>query len=72
MNKVDEAWQALKKLAPDEQERMAEVILAFAAQSDDIQLSDEQVADIETRMRDRDAPTITIEEVRAHMRKLRS
>ena len=70
MNKIDEAWQALKKLPPHEQERMADLILDFAAQSDDIQLSDEQVADVEARMRDRDAPTITIEELRARMRKL--
>jgi len=72
MNKIDEAWQILKNLPVAEQERMADVILAFAAQSDDIQLSDEQISDVEARMRDRDAPTITMEELRARMRKLRS
>ncbi len=70
MNKIDEAWQALKKLPPDQQERAAEFILDFVAQSDDVRLTDEQVADVEARMHDRNDPTITMEELRDRMRKL--
>jgi putative addiction module component (TIGR02574 family) len=69
MNKIDEAWQVLKKLPPKDQERMAEVILGYyASQTSDLHLTDEQVAEVEARMRDRDAPTLTIEEVRAHFK----
>jgi putative addiction module component (TIGR02574 family) len=67
MNKIDEAWQALKALPQAEQERLAEVILDYVAQPQESLLSDEQVAKIEARMRDRDAPTMTIAEVRAHL-----
>jgi putative addiction module component (TIGR02574 family) len=67
MNKIDEAWQALKALPQAEQERLAEVILDYVAQPQESLLSDEQVAKIEARMRDRDAPTMTIDEVRAHL-----
>jgi putative addiction module component (TIGR02574 family) len=67
MNKIDEAWQALKALPQAEQERLAEVILDYVAQPQESLLSDEQVAKIEARVRDRDAPTMTIDEVRAHL-----
>lgn len=71
MNKIDEAWQALKKLPPQEQERLADVILDLAAQgSSDVQISDEQLADLELRMADKDAETMTLEEFRDRVRKL--
>ncbi len=68
MNKLDEAFQALKQLPLDEQERAADLMLAFAAQQCDFQLSDEQVAEIERRMREETPKTFTVDEVRQHFR----
>ena len=68
MNKLDEAFQALKQLPPDEQERAADLMLAFAAQQYDFQLSDEHVAEVERRMREENPKTFTIAEVREHFR----
>jgi putative addiction module component (TIGR02574 family) len=71
MNKIDEAWQAFKRLAPEEQERLADVILNFAAYNDSsIQLSDEQVADIERRLADQDDQEISLDEFRARVKAL--
>lgn len=71
MNKIDEAWQVLKKLPAHEQERMANAILDFAAQGDsDLQISDEQLADLEQRMADKNAASMTLEEFRKRVRKL--
>jgi putative addiction module component (TIGR02574 family) len=69
MTKLELAISELKKLPPDEQERMADFILVYyASQTSDLRLTDEQVAEVEARMRDRDAPTFTMEEVRAHFK----
>jgi putative addiction module component (TIGR02574 family) len=70
MNKIDEAWQALKKLPPEEQERMADAILNYAAQTPEVHLTDEQVAEVRRRLQDKNAKTITLEEFNARVRKL--
>lgn len=70
MNKIDEAWTALKKLPPKEQERLAEAILDLAAHADDLQLDDEQVAEIDRRVRDTDAKTLSLDEFRELVGKL--
>ncbi len=70
MTKLDEAFQLLKHLPPHEQERAAEMMFHFAAQQSDLQLSDEQVADLERRMSEKNPKTMTIQEVRAHFRNL--
>jgi putative addiction module component (TIGR02574 family) len=70
MNKIDEAWTALKKLPPEEQERLAEAILDLAAHADDLQLDDEQVAEIDRRVRDTNAKTLSLNEFRELVGKL--
>jgi putative addiction module component (TIGR02574 family) len=72
MNKIDETWALLKRLPSEKQEIAAEAILDFAAESDGLQLSAEQVAEVERRLQDRKASTLTIEEFRAGVRKLGS
>jgi putative addiction module component (TIGR02574 family) len=70
MNKVDEAWAALRKLPAQEQERLADAILDYAAGIDDSYvLTDEQVAEVERRLADKNAPTLTLEEARRHLAK---
>jgi putative addiction module component (TIGR02574 family) len=70
MTKLEEAFQAIQKLPAAEQERMADIILDFAAQADDIRLSDEQLADLEQRMNDESDGEMTLGEFRARVRKL--
>ena len=70
MTKIDEAWQALQTLPARDQERAAEFILDFVAQSGDIQISDEQLAELERRMSDPNPEFLTMDEVRARLRKL--
>jgi hypothetical protein len=59
MNKIDNAWAVLKKLPPHEQERAADAILDYAAAADGPILSDTQVREVEQRLADAEAETIT-------------
>lgn len=70
MNKIDEAWQALKALPQAEQERLAEVILEAATQPGDLKLSDAQIAEIERRRNDPNAQFLSLEEFRERVGKL--
>ena len=70
MNKIDEAWKALKELPPEEQERLADAILDYAWQTSDVQLTDEQVAEVRRRLEDKNAETIPLEELRARLIRL--
>ncbi len=70
MNKIDEAWQALKKLPAEEQERMADAILDSVAREHRYVLTEEQVAEVRRRLQDKNAKTITLEEFNARVRKL--
>jgi putative addiction module component (TIGR02574 family) len=73
MNKLNNAWQALKKLPPEQQERAADALLDFAAQaSSDLQLSDDQAAEVERRLGDKSASGMTLDEFRARVGKLGS
>jgi putative addiction module component (TIGR02574 family) len=68
MSKIDEACAALKTLPPEDQERLADLILDLAAQSDaNYQLTDEQIAEIDRRMADPNPEYISLEEVRARL-----
>lgn len=53
--------------APEQQERAAAVLVEIesGAGDDDWTISDEDVAEIERRMADTDAPTMSLEEFRA-------
>lgn len=70
MNKIDEAWKALKEMPPEEQERLADAILDYAAQAPDVHLTGEQVAEVRRRFQDKNAETITLEVFNARVRKL--
>jgi hypothetical protein len=72
MNKIDEAWALLKRLPADKQELAADAILDFATESSDLLLSDEQVTEIERRLQDKDAKSLTLDEFRSRVRKLAS
>jgi hypothetical protein len=67
MNKIDDAWAALKKLSPDEQDLAAEAILDYADRTQDFGLSDEQVAEVKSRMQEADPKTITVGELRSRI-----
>jgi putative addiction module component (TIGR02574 family) len=70
MNKIDEAWAALRKLPVREQERLAEAILDFAAGSGDTYvLTDEQAAEVERRLADPNPKYLSMPEARARLGK---
>ncbi len=71
MNKIDEAFQVLKQLSPDEQDRAADLMLAFAAQQSNLSLSEEQLADLEQRLSEENPKMLSMDEVREHFRALR-
>ena len=49
---------------------MADAILNYAAQTPEVHLTDEQVAEVRRRLQDKNAKTITLEEFNARVRKL--
>ena len=71
MNKIDNAWAVLKKLSPREQECAADAILDYAAAADGPTLSDAQAREVERRLADPDAETITAAELRSRITRQR-
>jgi|ThiBio_1000_plan_1041568.scaffolds.fasta_scaffold03371_6 putative addiction module component (TIGR02574 family) len=70
MNKIDEAWAALRKLPLDQQERLANSILDMVAAGDHgLEISDAQAAELGRRLADPDPKYLSMSEVRARMRK---
>jgi hypothetical protein len=67
MNKIDDAWVALKKLSPREQEIAADAILDYAAQDTALHLSDEQEDEVRRRLEDTQAATVTPAELRRRL-----
>jgi putative addiction module component (TIGR02574 family) len=70
MNKIKKAWAELMKLPEGEQEVAAEAILDYTSEAQRVELSDEQAAEVERRLADPAAETLTITEFRARLRKL--
>ena len=70
MNKIEKAWAELMKLPRGEQEVAAEAILDYTSGGQRIELSDEQAAEVERRLAEPSAATLTITEFRARLRKL--
>ncbi|MGH6872626.1 MAG: hypothetical protein ACREHE_14085 [Rhizomicrobium sp.] len=70
MNKIDEAWKAVKLLPKDKQEIAADALLDFAAQNDELELSDDQAAEIERRRREKSPKTMTLDEFSNRVKKL--
>jgi len=67
MNKIDEAWKALKELSPEEQERLADAILDSVAREHPYVLTDEQLAEVRRRRADPNPEYVTLEEARARL-----
>jgi len=67
MNKIDDAWVALKRLSPHEQEIAADAILDYAAQDTALHLSDEQEDEVRRRLEDTQAATVTPAELRRRL-----
>ena len=70
MNKLEQAWEELKKLSQGEQETAAAAILDFAARDRDVELTDEQVVEVERRLADPNPTYLTLSQVREHFNKL--
>ena len=70
MSKIEQAWAELQKLPESEQEIAATAILDFAARDRDVELSDEQVAEVERRLADPNPQYLTLAQVREHFKKL--
>jgi hypothetical protein len=69
MNKIDDAWEVLKRLSPREQEQAADAILDYASRSPALQLSDKQANEVKRRMSDDRDASIDVNELRACMKK---
>jgi putative addiction module component (TIGR02574 family) len=70
MSKIEKAWTELAKLPENEQDVVADAILDYAAGGQGVELSDDQVAEVERRLAEHEAATLTITELRARLRKL--
>jgi hypothetical protein len=71
MTKVEEAIEVLQNLPADKAQMFADAIIdAATPRAEDMQLSDEQVAEIERRMREPDPRFITLAEAQARLQKL--
>lgn len=70
MDKIEEAWKALRELPESEQEVVAAAILDFATRDRAVELTDEQVAEVKRRLADPNPKYLTLVQVRAHFKKL--
>jgi putative addiction module component (TIGR02574 family) len=70
MTKLERAIAELQKLPPEMQEDWAAMILSQLEQQERYTLTDEQLAELERRMADKDAETLTLDEFREQVRKL--
>jgi hypothetical protein len=68
MNKIDDAWAILKRLPQQQQELAADAILDYAAKAHDLELSDEQAAEVRRRLSDPEARAISPDDLRARLR----
>lgn len=62
--KLEQAWAELQKLPPEEQDIAAEAILDYAARATRPQLSDEHVQEVERRLTDPTAKSISLRTAR--------
>lgn len=68
--KIERAWLELNKLPPADQEVAAEAILDYASGNRSVELSDDQIAEIERRLREDKPSVVTISEFRRRLRHL--
>ena len=69
-NLLEEAVKVLRKLPDDRQEAAARAIINYGADDDDVQLSDEQVAEIERRVANPNRKFISLAELDKRIRHL--
>ena len=69
-NKLRDPIRFLSSLPEDQQQRLARVILDRAAWDDEWQLSDEQIADVQSRMVSPSRKLFSIAEARKRSRRL--
>lgn len=69
-NKVSEAIGVLRSLQGDQQEAVARTILDYAAQDDEWQLTDEQVAEVQHRIANRNRQLFSVAQARKRLRHL--
>ncbi len=70
MNKIDRAWQGLKKLPPEMQEAWAAMILDHLEQQEHCMLSDEQVEEVQRRLAEKNPKVLSEEDVQRRIAKL--
>ena len=70
MNKLDEAWTALKRLPKREQDMAAQAIFDFASGSAKLGLSNAQVAIVRSRLREKTPKVLSSTTLRARLKKL--
>ena len=66
---LDEAVKVLRGLPEDEQEKAARAIIDYGAHDDELQLTDEQVVEIERRMSNPDRKFISLAELSKRLRR---
>ena len=69
-NLLEEAVKVLRELPDDRQEAAARAIIDYGADDDDVQLSDQQVAEIERRITNADRKFISLAELDKRIRHL--
>jgi len=69
-SKVSEAIEVLRSLPGDQQEAVARSILDYAAQDDEWQLTDDQVAEVQRRTANRNRRVFSVAEARRRTRHL--
>lgn len=69
-SKVKEAIEILREMPEREQETLADVILEYASRDADLQLSDEQVAEVRHRRAKKNRKYLTLQQLDKRLRKL--
>ena len=70
MNKLDEAWSALKRLSKREQDVAAQAIFDFASDSAKLGLSNTQAATVRSRLREKNPKSLSPAALRVRLKKL--
>jgi len=70
MNKLDEAWTALKRLSKREQDVAAQAIFDFASGSAKLGLNSAQASVVRSRLREKNPKVLSPTALRARLKKL--
>ena len=65
---MQEAIEVLKEMPEDRQETAARAIINYGSEDDDLQLTDEQVAEIERRMANPNRKFVSLQELDKRIR----